>query len=1170
MKAKLIFPLLFLFPLLSLSQTGTTVDSAINGLTKSVNIVKLGGSLIENTEINLSNLYDFSYKNGSVYYWYLKNNGNIGIGTSNPTALLHTTGSLRFQNLNTDNTLSNFFVSDANGNVFVRDLSSLPNVNIYNSNGTLTGNRFLDLGTSTLSFGKGANTNFHLFNNGNVWLGDGTPTDAGYKLDVAGNARFFYAGVPWYIGGDNLVSGPTSRDLGASIATNIYFRNNFSGVGLLTGNGIDGSSRFILQGDNTIITPGVVSFSMGTITPPSSALMDLTSTTKGFLLPRMTSAQRTAISIPATGLQLYQTDGTEGQYVNLSTGWRRFLTDADIGTTITSSSIYNSNGNINQPRVVTISAYNDITFNLRDESGLYIEQANTTGGGSLGIDGFYSNLRFAKGLRNDNINMSSGGMIISQTGSIKDGLRYDPNYRDTSQWTSQTIIDKEYLNSRLSIPTENFYTSNGTLTGNRFLDLGASTLSFGKGANTNFHLFNNGNVWLGDGTPVDGGYKLDVQGTNIRAFRASDPFSGTFSLGEGVLRYQDIYAKLDIQRTAWGGRIFLGGGSTAGVSINLDNNGQYYYVGHDINNINNTSDFIFKKAFYGGGWNFNKTLLDVGTINFGPPSGPYVNTGTLTGIRFRPDYTNFEGGLFGWNNINSIHLEVGNAIINSRQGITVIGDSVITGADTTAKLRIESTTKGFLLPRMTSAQRTSIGTPATGLQVYQTDATEGQYVNLSTGWKRFLTEDDIGLAWALNGNTVAAEKKLGTLDNFDLPIITNNLERMRISATGKVIINPALSATSNNDSLIGLDIRPSYSTGSFTGVVKTDLRTHGTRAVFGSSVGYGNLYGADWDGIVQIKEADNYATQLWLRPSANPSGFHGLYWGRLETDGYNLSMVAGGYQNAVISSTHGYINISSTYNYISLRHRNVDRLIVANPTGNILIGTNVDNNSAILNVSSTTQGFLPPRMTASQRTAIATPVPGLVVYQTDPNEGLYQYTAANGWQQIGTGALSSSVENGLSFNTSANKIALGGPLMYPTEINLGDNNLLFSGTGTGGIAIGTTVVPAGYKLAVNGDAIFTKLNVKAYAAWPDYVFDKNYKLPSLSEVEKYIEENKHLPEVPSAEEVEKNGLDVGSNQALLLKKIEELTMYLIEVNKKVEKISQENAELKKQLKAVKK
>jgi hypothetical protein len=83
-------------------------------------------------------------------------------------------------------------------------------------------------------------------------------------------------------------------------------------------------------------------------------------------------------------------------------------------------------------------------------------------------------------------------------------------------------------------------------------------------------------------------------------------------------------------------------------------------------------------------------------------------------------------------------------------------------------------------------------------------------------------------------------------------------------------------------------------------------------------------------------------------------------------------------------------------------------------------------------------------------------------------------------------------------------------------------------------------------LAVNGSAIFTAAYVKLYANWPDYVFKKDYILPPLDNVEKFIQTYGHLPDVPSADSIQKAGLDLGGGQATLLKKIEELTLYLID------------------------
>ena len=113
-------------------------------------------------------------------------------------------------------------------------------------------------------------------------------------------------------------------------------------------------------------------------------------------------------------------------------------------------------------------------------------------------------------------------------------------------------------------------------------------------------------------------------------------------------------------------------------------------------------------------------------------------------------------------------------------------------------------------------------------------------------------------------------------------------------------------------------------------------------------------------------------------------------------------------------------------------------------------------------------------------------------------------------------------------------------------------NLIYS---AGKLALGVNAIPHddgyNYSLAVGGDIITSRLKVRNVGAWnwPDYVFEPGYNLRPLQEVEAYIAENKHLPEIPSAAEVEQNGLDVSDMNNLLLKKIEELTLYIIELKK---------------------
>lgn len=116
----------------------------------------------------------------------------------------------------------------------------------------------------------------------------------------------------------------------------------------------------------------------------------------------------------------------------------------------------------------------------------------------------------------------------------------------------------------------------------------------------------------------------------------------------------------------------------------------------------------------------------------------------------------------------------------------------------------------------------------------------------------------------------------------------------------------------------------------------------------------------------------------------------------------------------------------------------------------------------------------------------------------------------------------------------------------------------------GNVGIGVSDTK-GYKLAVGGTMIAESVLVKLQSNWPDFVFHARYPLSTLPEVEKYIQEKGHLPGIPSAFEVKKEGINIGEMNAKLLEKIEELTLHLIEKDKQINHIIQVNKDYENRL-----
>ncbi len=125
-------------------------------------------------------------------------------------------------------------------------------------------------------------------------------------------------------------------------------------------------------------------------------------------------------------------------------------------------------------------------------------------------------------------------------------------------------------------------------------------------------------------------------------------------------------------------------------------------------------------------------------------------------------------------------------------------------------------------------------------------------------------------------------------------------------------------------------------------------------------------------------------------------------------------------------------------------------------------------------------------------------------------------------------------------------------------ISSGKLNFQVKEMAIGGTGLGSPFA-IGFRFSVIGKAIAEEVHVQPVAQWPDYVFEEEYDLISLPKLEEYILENKHLPEIPTAEEVSgETGFALGAMNAKLLKKVEELTLYVIQLHKRIEELENKN------------
>lgn len=385
-------------------------------------------------------------------------------------------------------------------------------------------------------------------------------------------------------------------------------------------------------------------------------------------------------------------------------------------------------------------------------------------------------------------------------------------------------------------------------------------------------------------------------------------------------------------------------------------------------------------------------------------------------------------------------------------------------------LEVKSTTKGMLTPRMTTAQRNAIASPAVGLLIYQTDGAQGFYYYSGTSW--------------------TATNKVNGLDNNIL-----------------IGLNAGAATTSSYNVAIGKAALKTNTTGSYNVIIGDSSSYANTTGTFNIAIGAKALY-------------------------ANTTGNDNVAIG-VET----LKLNQNGIDNTAIGSAAAYSNISGGQNTVIGRTA-------------LFYNQNGSNNTAV--------GYKAALNNISGNYNSVYGTKALYFNSGGGNNAAFGYKSLYNNQGSGNTAYGTSA--GLDNTSGINNTYIGynasGSATISNSTAIGANaivtasNSIVLGSGTQNVGIGVTA-PV-YKLDVCGTIRAKEIRVET--GWCDFVFAEDYKLRPLSEVETFINENKHLPDVTAGPVIEAEGLEVGKVSSQMIRKIEELTLYMIELQKQVDEL----------------
>ena len=484
-----------------------------------------------------------------------------------------------------------------------------------------------------------------------------------------------------------------------------------------------------------------------------------------------------------------------------------------------------------------------------------------------------------------------------------------------------------------------------------------------------------------------------------------------------------------------------------------------------------------------------------------------------------------------------------------------------------ALLDLTSTNKGLLIPRTTTALRTGIPTPPPGMIMYDTDLDLFFYYSATDGWIRLLTNmvwnkhpsrnfiysnvDSVGIGVSFlsekfqvsNGNIYVQDNRTNKNPHviFDVPAVDYNEGGLQWKRSGDTLAAINYIEDPNLANYIRLG-----SGGAGKGNDLT-INTSGEVGI-GTANPLGQLHLAPYTGDnLVIRDVDG--TIQFTKPPTTIGGVDEKKGFLQITDTDDLRLGT---------------NSSNAFGKVIIRTNGTDQVTV-DAQGEVGIGTATPFTKLHIvggedaGLSNTTNGYAMIGVTTSSSNLII-----------DNNEIMVRngylagtLTLQNDGGQVSVGART-------TFNVDGEAIKLNGA---SPNIGFYYNNVyhgfisqetadLFIGVNGGKLHLDATQIAIGnvkntadaYKLAVTGKIICEEIRIKLNTAWPDYVFDEEYKMPTLADLGQFVKTNKHLPNIPAASQIEKEGHDVGLMQKRMMEKIEELTLYILQQQEQINEL----------------